>query len=361
MVKLNIVVIFTMGCVMGLLSLLIRSELSNPALSPVLSALGGDDPQALYESFVHLHGGLGTALFFFVASFLAFVARSKDARAAHVWGGIAVGLGALQILIAIWAFGHGVAPNFVPEISLIVHHHHTDAPQTWYQIILGEEFMQVTALTLTLLACASTLCISSAYRIGSALMMALTLCTFALYAFFFLKTHSDIGLSLYIMPEVVLLAILAIVLVDPNRVDQPYLTIGVSVVLVASLAFDLLSTMTDEQLQTDSYFYIANKHLAQHGLMVFAFFSAWSEWQNQTFDRGLEWLHAAAIALAFSLTYVPLMIIGRKGGMRFDLDTAATYSDLNYLSTLGAYSLIVLIAAGIFLPKYRKLRGQIVG
>ena len=361
MVKLNIVVIFTIGCVMGLLSLFIRGELADPETSAALAFLGGDNAQGLYETFVHFHGGIGTSLFFFVASFLAFVARARDARVAHIWGSIAFGLGVLQMLIALWSFGHDIAPTVVPEIGLIVHHHHTEAPQTWYQIILGEEYMQVTALTLILLACASTLCISSAYQIGSALMMALTICTFALYSFFYLKTHSEIGLSLFIMPEVVLLAILAIVLVDPHRVDQPYLTIGVSIVLLAGLTFDLLSTMTDEQLRSDSYFYIANKHLAQHGLLVFAFFSAWSEWQNKTFDRGLEWLHASAIALAFLLTYVPLILIGRQGGMRFDLDTSATYPDLNYLSTLGAYSLIVLIAAGLFLPRYRKLRGQIVG
>ena len=361
MVKLNIVIIFSLGCVMGLLSLFMRGELVDPAVSPALMFLSRGNPQALYESLVHLHGGFGTALFFFVASFLAFVAREKDARVAHIWGGIAFGLGVLQILIAIWSFGHAISPTFIPEISLIVHHHHADAPQTWYQIILSEEYMQVTALTLILLACASTLCISAAYQIGSALMMALTLCTFALYSFFYLKTHSEIGLSLFIMPEVVLLAILAIVLVDPHRVDQPYLTIGVSIVLLAGLTFDLLSTMTDEQLLSDSYFYIANKHLAQHGLLVFAFFSAWSEWQNKTFDRGLEWIHASAIALAFLLTYVPLILIGRRGGMRFDLDTSATYPDLNYLSTLGAYSLIVLIVAGLFLPRYRRLRGQFVG
>ena len=218
-------------------------------------------------------------------------------------------------------------------------------------MFLSEDYFRMTALTLTILASASNVCTSKPYKLGSALLAVITLMTFGLFNFFRLHTGADIGLSLFIVPEVILLAILAIVMIDPMRPDEPHLTVGIGVVLITGMAFDLVSTLADDMYLGRSYYFIANNHLAQHGLMLFAFFAAWFRWKLPQGPQWCLWVHSGALGSALLLTYLPMMTIGQRGGMRHMPDSTDEFPVLHLTSSIGSAVLVVVILLGLVAPR----------
>ncbi len=330
------------------LSAYIRAELAAPGYMAISEWLGRPDVVTAYKEISHVHGLFGTSLFFFTAAMLSFVSAERGSALGKIWGIAAILIGTLQFTMCLWETyiilfpdsGSSMPPGWEGHSEV----------RSLQAMIMSESYFRMTAMTLLLLSSASVICTTAPYRLGSLMLSMLTLGTFALYSVFYLQTTLEIGMSLFIVPEVVLLAILAVVLIDPSRPDEPYLTIGVGLTLISSLAFDLVSTLSDDSMLHSSYYFIANNHMAQHGLLVFAFFAAWWHWASHNDKQWLQWLHAALMGAMLTLTYLPMMTIGQQGGERLTPDSPASFPDLHFLSSLGAYGLIALILLGLLLP-----------
>ena len=351
MIRFTVSLIAFVGLItLGLVSY-IRIELAFPGIMAFTRWIGEPDVKAAYENISHVHGLFATTLFLLSASFLAFIAGLRGAPLGKLWGITALIIALIQLLLALWETGAMLWPASFPIYPLRLEHYAEIKDFSAGAMFLSEDYFRMTALTLTILASASNVCTSKPYKLGSALLAVITLMTFGLFNFFRLHTGADIGLSLFIVPEVILLAILAIVMIDPMRPDEPHLTVGIGLVLITGMAFDLVSTLADDMYLGRSYYFIANNHLAQHGLMLFAFFAAWFRWKLPQGPQWCLWVHSGALGSALLLTYLPMMTIGQRGGMRHMPDSTNEFPVLHLTSSIGSAVLVVVILLGLFAPR----------
>jgi hypothetical protein len=351
MIRFTVAVIFSVGLItLGLVSY-IRLELAFPGIMAFTDWIGQPDVFAAYENIAHVHGLFATTLFILSAAFLSFTAGARRAPLGNLWGYTALIIGLFQLVLALWETGAMLWPDRLPIYPLRLENYAGIKDFSAGALFLSEDYFRMSALTLTILASAACICTSKPYQIGSGMLSIITLITFGLFNFFRLHTGADIGLSLFIVPEVVLLAILAIVMVDPMRPDEPHLTIGIGVVLITGMAFDLVSTLADDMFLGKSYYFIANNHLAQHGLMLFIFFAGWFRWKLPTGPQWLLWGHSGALGLALLLTYLPMMTIGQRGGMRHMPNSTDEFPFLHLTSSVGAAILITIILIGLYAPR----------
>lgn len=358
MARLSLILIFVLGLSFLGFTSAIRWEMTFEGVSPFVAWLGvqvGVPDQTSFIELSHLHGMLGTLLFLLVASFLAFAKAQHNLRVARSIGFIAFAMAMIMLVFAVWEVAHVIWPEVVPNNPVEANHdtgHLNDHFSTvrWSLLIFSEEYFRTAALTLTIAAAACAVCINSAYRLGSLLLMALIIVAFVLFTYFYLSSHSELSWSFLLVPQVVLLAVLAIVMIDPNHADEPHLTMGVGLTLVAGLAFDLISSLTFGVSTDETYFDVANEHLSQHTLLIFAFFSAYFARFGDSVNPLRIWLHAAALSLALIVSYMPMMAIGQEGGMAGSIETGDKFGDLQQLTSFGFIGICVVVVWGLVMP-----------
>jgi cytochrome c oxidase subunit I len=98
---------------------------------------------------------------------------------------------------------------------------------------------------------------------------------------------------------------------------------------------------------TDTYFIVGHFHYTLFAGSLFGFFAAFYYWWPKvtgTFLRtGIGWVHFVLLFVGANLTFFPMFFLGYDGMPRRVADYAPQFTDLNRVSTVGAF----IIALGI--------------
>ena len=93
----------------------------------------------------------------------------------------------------------------------------------------------------------------------------------------------------------------------------------------------------------NAYFLVAHFHYALYPTTVMGAMAAvyyWlPKWTGHMYNEKLGKLHFLLVAVGFNLTFIPQFLLGLAGMPRRIPDYALQFSDLNMLSTIGAFIL----------------------
>lgn len=352
MVRVSFILTILFGLMVLVLSAYIRLELATPQSFPVTAMLAAS--AIPYEATVHLHGMIAAAMMFFVAAFMGFVTRAVGAPMGHIWGAISIAAGValgLYCVYETWMLTQGV----LPSETWFDHREAHPSISIWETLSHDENYM-MAALSMQLLVAGSVSCLSRPYRLGSIILTVVTLSTLAFYITLTYINGRNPGISPFIVPEIVLLSILFIIMVDSNREDEPHLTVGLGMVLMSAFAFDIISGLALKDM-SKTFHAVANQHMAQNALLLFVFFAAYFRWLFPTRNLVFEWIHSGILVTALMAVYLPLMVVGQMGGQRETLFAAVEHPYLQAASTLATMVLYVVIGYGMAAPFIHKRSG----
>ncbi len=348
MVRVSLFLAIAMAVMMILSSLVMRIELTFGESFPIIQLLFNGDYLRTYIEVVSIHGTLGVALLYATSAYIAYLSDCRGAMSGRMWGNIALVLIAIILTTAI-VKAYGYVTDKPWHDDLLINMENQVRRYTLLQRALSFDVLQDAGIAILVLACSSIICTSPAYRIGAILLATITFIIFFSGFALIIAGVAPVTTSLYLVPEIVMLALLSLILLDPERRDEPHLMVGVGLTVVATLLFDVLS-ISSAGFRTGSYLAVAEGHFSQNGLAIFGFFAAYMANNGDRIKDALRWGHAVCIAFFMSAMYLPLAFLGASGVDRYDVETAMGYPMLQWLSSLASFGMFLTLASGVAYP-----------
>ncbi|NIY73126.1 hypothetical protein HCZ30_11865 [Marivivens donghaensis] len=323
---------------MQVLYLQIHLDWSKPILQA--SATHGTSPVGLAGILAGFLRETAALLIMAVAAFVASVAAENGSPSGRYWAIAAWVASVMFVIIMAWQASALLNPDaFGPRL-----HHLLKV------MARAEEYCRALALALLLLASTSMICISQPYRIGANILVATIFGAMVLYTYFFFRTSLDLAMIIFAVPQIILLTLLAIVTVDPHRRDEPHLTIGVALMLMAGLGADAIGMAAMHSSQLPSGYTVVTHHFAQQAFALLAFFAGWSLQSARYKHDSKLWLHAIALSVAILLWAYPIFTSGASDAV-VAADGAPEFgAPSNLYYNLGLCGLIAFILWGLALP-----------
>ena len=359
MVRVSLYTVFIIAVFMIIASIAIRTELTLSNHLSIISWIAPSHSEITYTKLVHIHGYLGLALLFICSSFIGFASNYRGFLSGYIWGfaGLALTIVTL-ILIFVKFYGELHGLEWCENILNLINGHIQNT--SYLERLMCFDLFQNLGIALLLLSCNSIICTSEAYRTGAILLSSVTLVIFFIDGALIVLKIAPFTTSLYLVPEIVMFALLAMILFDPERNDEPHLIIGVGFTVVITLLFDLLAILR-AGVPDGTYFSLAETHISQNGLAIFGFFAGYMRLYGGILNVKFKWVHANAITFFMGIMYLPLAFLGALGVNHLDIISAKEFNFLQWTSSFGSAGLIITFIVGIATPlfKVRQRRANI--
>lgn len=335
-------------------TLLIRVELTFGTGWVFVDNLSPTDPEEFYMETVSLHGALGLFLLFATCAYISSTSHCNGALSGRFWaplatvlavivGGIAVAKGIGHFIDADWHMLLFCSLNGTPHrYSLMVR-------------LLSFDLYQDIGIAVLVLSCSSIICTNPSYRIGAVLLATITILICVGNQTLFLTGFAPQYTTLYLVPEIILLALISLTLFDPEVEDQAYLAVGVAFTVIATLFFDVL-TISSVGFEIGSYMNTAENHFSQNGLAIFGFFAAFMAQYGRRTTLTFHWVHAFAIFVCMAAMYLPFAFMGATGIDSGDLTRAKAETGMQWITSASGIAMYLCLNIGILWPAYLNFR-----
>ena len=341
-------------------TILIRAELTLGTDWVIIDRLSPTDPKEFYGETVSLHGALGLFLLFATCAYVSSSSHCNGALSGKFWTPLAMVLAAIVGTIAIAkGIGHAIDADWHTLLFCSLN----GVPHRYSLLVrlLSFDLYQDIGVAVLVLSCSSIICTNPAYRIGAVLLSTITILICIGNQTLFLTGIATQYTTLYLVPELVLLALISLTLFDPEVEDQAYLAVGVAFTVIATLFFDVL-TISNTGFEIGTYLRTAENHFSQNGLAIFGFFAAFMAQYGRRSTLTFRWAHAFSIFLCLAAMYLPFAFLGGEGIDNTDIERAKGETGLQWISTAASIAMYICLNIGLFWPIYlnftraRKLR-----